>query len=55
MLFKREFVVNTRFKVIDCFSVLGKFAIDTEFLDIENRDGILQLSQLTENGFLVDT
>ena len=46
-----NFVVNTRFKVIDLSSVLSKFAIDAEVLDIGNRDIILGLSWLTENGF----
>ena len=52
---KGNFVVNTLFKVMDFFSVLGKFAIDAEVLDIGNRDVILGLSWLTENGFSVDT
>ena len=46
-----NFVVNTRFKVIDLSSVLGKFAMDAEVLDIGNRDVILGLSWLAENGF----
>ena len=50
-----NFVVYTSFKVMDSSSVLGKFAIDAEVLDIGNRDVILGLSWLTENGFLVDT
>ena len=32
------------FKVMDSFSVLGKFAMDTKVLDIGNRDVILGLS-----------
>ena len=36
-------------------SILGKFAMDAEVLDIGNRDVILGLSLLTENGFSVDT
>ena len=39
-----NFVVNTTFKVIDFFLVLGKFATDTEVLDIGNRDMLLGLS-----------
>ena len=35
-----NFVVNSTFKVIDCSSILGKFAMDAEVLDIENRDVI---------------
>ena len=48
-------MVNTTFKVMDLFSVLGKFAMDAEVLDIGNRDVILGLAWLTENGFSVDT
>ena len=50
-----NFVVHTRFKVMDVSSVLGKFTMDAEVLDIGNRDVILGLSWLTENGFSVDT
>ena len=50
-----NFVVNTTFKVMDSPSVLSKFAMDAEVLDIGNRDVILGLSWLTENGFSVDT
>ena len=50
-----NFVVNTTFKVMDSSLVLGKFAMDAEVLDIGNRDVILGLSWLTENGFSVDT
>ena len=50
-----NFVVHTTFKIMDLFSVLGKCAMDAEVLDIGNRDVILGLSWLTENGFLVDT
>ena len=49
-----NFVVKTSFKVMDSSSVLGKFAMDAEVLDIGNRDGILCLSSLTGGGFLVD-
>ena len=50
-----NFVVNTTFKVMDLSSVVGKFAMNGEVLDIGNRDIILGLSWLTENGFSVDT
>ena len=36
-----NFVVNTAFKVMDFSTVLGKFAINAEVLDIGNRDVIL--------------
>ena len=39
-----NFVLNTTFKVMDSSLVLGKFAMDTEVLDIGNRDVILGLS-----------
>ena len=50
-----NFVVNTMFKVMDFYSVLGKFGMDTEVLVIGNTDIILVLSWLTENAFVVDT
>ena len=50
-----NFVVNTMFKVMDLSLVLGKFAMDAEVLDIGIKDVILELSCLTENGFVVDT
>ena len=31
-----NFVVNASFNVMDCSSVLGKFALDAEVLDIRN-------------------
>ena len=40
---------------MDSSSVLGKFAMDAEVLDIGNRAVILGLYWLTENGFSVDT
>ena len=46
-----NFVVNTTFKVMDSSSTLDKFTIDAEVLDIGNRDVILGLSWLAENGF----
>ena len=42
--FEGNFVLNASFKVMDSSSVLGKFAIDAEVLDIGNRDVILGLS-----------
>ena len=48
-------MVNTTFKVMDSSSTLCKFAMGAEVLNIENRDVILGISLLTENGFLVDT
>ena len=33
--------MNTTFKVMDLSSVLGKFAMDADVLDIGNRDIIL--------------
>ena len=50
-----NFVVNTTFKVMDLSSVLCKFVMDIEVLYIGNRDVILGLFWLTENGFSVDT
>ena len=47
--------MNTTFKVRDSYSISGKFAMDAEVLDIGNRDVILGLCWLTENGFSVDT
>ena len=44
-----NFVVNTTCNVMDLSSVLGKFTMDAEVLDIGNRDVILGLSCLTEN------
>ena len=50
-----NFVVNTLFKVMDCSSVMCKFTIDAEGLDIGNGDMIWQLSWLRKNRFLVNT
>ena len=50
-----NFVVNITFKAIDSSLVLSMFTMDAEVLDIGNRDVILELSQLLENGSLVDT
>ena len=56
-----NFIDNTSFKVFDLASppisptVWCKFALDAEVLDIANKDCILSLSWLTENGFHVDT
>ena len=54
-ILRGNIVVNTTFKVMDSFSVLGKFRMDTGVLNIRNSDMILALSWLTENGFSVDT
>ena len=48
-LLKGNFVRNTWFKVTDSYSVVGKFEINAEVLDIGNRDILLRLSWLTEN------
>ena len=53
-LLRGNIVVNTMFQVMDSSLGLGKFAMDTEVLDIGNRVVILGLSWLTENGFSVD-
>ena len=50
-----NFVVKTSFKVMNSFSLLGKFAMNAEVLNIENRDVILGLSWMTRNGFSMDT
>ena len=50
-----KYIVNTSFEVYDSSSGLVKFAMDAEVLDIGNREIILGLSWLTENGFSVDT
>jgi len=50
-----KFVANASFKAYDSSSVLCKFPLDAEVLDIGNRDVILGLSWLVENGFSVDT
>ena len=56
-----NFIVNTWFKVFDFISsptsatVLPKFSLDAEVLDIANKDSMLGLSWLTENGLLADT
>ena len=50
-----KFVVNMTFTIMDFHSVLGRFTIDAEVLDIGNRNVILCLSWLTENAFLVHT
>ena len=55
-----NFIVNTPFKVFDLVSsatsstVLCKFLLDAEVLNIGNKDCILGESWLTENVFLVD-
>ena len=54
-------MVNTSFEVFDFVTsptsstVLCKFSLDAEVLDIGNKDRILGVSWLTVNAFLVDT
>ena len=43
------------FKLKESFMVLDRFAIEAEVLNIGNRDIILELSWLMENGFSMDT
>ena len=50
-----KYIINTSFEVYDSSSGLVKFAMDAEVLDIGNRELILGLSWLTEDGFSVDT
>ena len=50
-----NFVINTLFKMMDFFLVLGKFAMYREVLNIGNEDVILGLCWWTENGFSVYT
>ena len=47
--------MNIMFKVMDSPSILDKFVMDAEVLEIGNRDVILVLSWLTHNQFLVNT
>ena len=48
-------VVNTLFKVMDSSSVLYKFEMDAEVLNVGNRDISVRSSWLTENGFAICT
>jgi len=48
-------VVHTMFKVFSEGSLLSRFTLNTEVLDIGKRDVILGLSWLDEYGFWVDT
>ena len=56
-----NFIVNTSFKVFDFVTsptsstVFSKFSLYGKVLDMWNKDCILGLSWLAENGFLVDT
>ena len=50
-----KFVVNTSFNMQDTSVGWVKFMMDAKVLDIGNREVILGLSWLMENGFLVDT
>jgi len=54
-LSERNYVVNSSFRVYSKGSLLGKFSLDAEVLDIEKKDVILGLSWLVENGFIVET
>src|SRR5437588_12741786 len=51
----RKFIANALLKVYHSSSVLYRFPLDAEVLDIGNRNVILGLSWLVENGFSVDT
>jgi len=50
-----NYVVNSLFRVYSNGSLLGKFSLNAEVLDIGKKDVILGLSWLVENGFVVDT
>ena len=56
-----NFIINILFKVFDFVTsttsttVLCEFSLDAEVLDIGNKDCILGLPCLTQNGSLVDT
>jgi len=50
-----NYVVNSSFRVYFEGSLLGKFSLDAEVLDIGKKDVILDLSWLVENGLMVDT
>jgi len=54
-LARGKYVVNTMFNVFSEGSLLGRFTLDTEVLDIGKRDVILGLSWLEEHGFWVHT
>jgi hypothetical protein len=50
-----NFICNARFKVFSSPGILlGEYPLDAEILDIGNRDIVLGLSWLKENGFVVD-
>ena len=56
-----NFIFNTSFTVFDLASsptsptVVGKFSLDAEVLNVGNKDCIFGLSCVRENGFLIDT
>jgi len=50
-----KYVVNTTLKVFSEGSLLGRFTLDAEVLDIGKWDVILELSWLEEHRFWVDT
>jgi len=54
-LSEENFVVNTMIQIFQDKAFIGKFSLDAEVLDIGNKDLILGLSWLVENGFMVDT
>jgi len=50
-----NYVVNSSFRIYCKGSLLGKFSLDVEVLNIGKKDVILGLFWLVENGFMVDT
>lgn len=60
-LFAGNFIVNTWFNVFDFVAcgtsatVVGRYSLDAEVLDIENQDCMSWLFWLTQNRLLVDT
>ena len=50
-----NYVVNSLFRVYSKGSLLGKFSLDAEVLDLGKKDVILGLSWLVENRLMVDT
>ena len=54
-LARGKYMVNAVFKLFSEGSLLGRFILDTEVLDIGKRDVILGLSCLEEHRFWVDT
>jgi len=54
-LARGKYVVHTVFKIFSEGSLLGRFTLDAEVLDIGKQDIVLELSWLEEHGFWVDT